>query len=125
MIAIDRKQDASDSSTLPFEASVLLHLFEADCKLSDTWGKNSGKLTLINHYQLQGNLHTDVLERRTATESEAFSFLTCFDATKFALLTVFKYSVRDDLHDNLCKTTAHECETSTSGCRPLLNNAFA
>lgn len=31
----------------------------------------------------------EVFERRTATKSEAFSLLTCLDATAFVLLTVF------------------------------------
>ena len=36
-----------------------------------------------------GNLSKDAFERRTPTESEAFSVLICLDATKFGLLNVF------------------------------------
>ena len=37
----------------------------------------------------------------------------------------FLYTRRDDLTENLGKTTAQECKKSTSGYRVSLKNAFA
>ena len=55
-----------------------------------------------------------VLERRTATGSKAFSLFISLDDTTFVLIKCH-YSYRDDLPENLDKTTAQECKTFTPG----------
>ena len=53
-----------------------------------------------------------VFERRTSTGSEAFSFLICHDATKLFLPILYSY--RDDLTENMDKTTSDRSGQSLS-----------
>ena len=60
-----------------------------------------------------------VFERRTATGSKAFSFFI----SHYLCIDECHYSYRDDLPENLDKTTAQECKAFTSSvhCAPFLN----
>ena len=61
-----------------------------------------------------GNLSKEVFEQRTLTRSDALnSLLICLD------------SKRHDLPENFGKTTAQECQKSTSGWCASLENVFA
>ena len=58
-------------------------------------------------------IRKQVFKQCMSTRRDAFSLLICFDAIKFVLLSVCTH--RDDLLKNLGKTTAQECQKSTSG----------
>ena len=62
----------------------------------------------LPHTHLLRNLSKDVFERRTSSESKAFSLFTCLDDNKFVLLTFFC----------LIKTIYQSVST-----KPLLNDA--
>ena len=62
-----------------------------------------------------------VFERRTSTGSEVFSFFICHDTTKLFLPILYSY--RDDLTENLDKTTS-DCSRQSLSTTVLFRTPF-
>ena len=73
---------------------------------------------------LIGSLSTRVFEKRTATGSELFSFLTCPHTTTFTLLSIFS-PLETSSKKNLGDNSVLARKMFTSGCSPRLKNARA